>query len=234
MTRTTARRVEKEWRSSALAGMTSTPPGNRARSASSAPGRSGVELVPGHQLLDAVCFLLLLEPVRVGAVLDLRLLLVLERARGILLEDLVPDGVGVVAVLRCPIAHVEGEDLVLEIDLREHPARIPTQLAALLRRGAVLRELLRDLREVRALVELGVDVPKLLQLIRVLLEVTARGRERGGDLDPRDTHLLRRRRRVPLLRSLRVLLAQQLVACPGPDLFGGYPVRVGALHELVL
>ena len=80
MTSTTARRVEKEWRSSALAGMTSTPPGNRARSASIALGRSAVELVPGHQLLNAVRLLLLLEPVRVRAVLDLRLLIVLERA----------------------------------------------------------------------------------------------------------------------------------------------------------
>src|SRR5688500_19719655 len=99
-TRTTARSVENEWRSSLLAGMTSTPPGNRARSFSSAPGRSGVELVPGHQLLDAVCLLLLLEPVRVRAVLDLRLLVVVEGAGGVLLEDLVRDGVGAVAVLR--------------------------------------------------------------------------------------------------------------------------------------
>src|SRR5687768_4371231 len=99
MTRTTARSVEKEWRSSALAGMTSTPPGNRARIASRARGRSGIELVPGRQLPDAVCVLLLLEPVRVRAVLDRRLLGVLESAGWILLEDLVPDGVGVVAVL---------------------------------------------------------------------------------------------------------------------------------------
>src|SRR5687768_17740996 len=118
-TRTTARSVENEWRSSLLAGMTSTPPGNRARRFSSAPGRSGVELVPGHQLLNAVCLLPLLEPVRVRAVLDLRLLVVVERAGGILLEDLVPGRVGAVAVLGRSIAHVETEDLVLEIDLRE-------------------------------------------------------------------------------------------------------------------
>src|SRR5687767_9208231 len=119
-TRTTARSVENEWRSSLLAGMTSTPPGNRARRFSSAPGRSGVELVPGHQLLNAVRFLLLLEPVRVRAVLDRRLLSVLERAGGILLEDLVPGGVRAVAVLRSPLAHVEPEDLVLQIDVGDH------------------------------------------------------------------------------------------------------------------
>src|SRR5688572_10975033 len=114
MTRTTARRVEKEWRSTALAGMTSTPPGNRARSASRARGRSGrIEFVPGRQLPDAVCLLLLLEPVRVRAVLDRRLLGVLYSAGWILLEDLVPDGVRAVAVLCGPRADVEGEDLVL-------------------------------------------------------------------------------------------------------------------------
>src|SRR6266545_3139593 len=99
-TSTTARSVENEWRSSALAGMTSTPEGKRARISSSAPARSAVELVPGHQLLDAV----------------------LDGAQ----------------------ADVEHEDLVLEIDLREHPPRVPAELAALVLGDAVLREEPRD------------------------------------------------------------------------------------------
>src|SRR6266542_3394708 len=144
-TSTTARSVENEGRSSALAGMTSTPPGKRARSCSSAPGRSAVELVPGHQLLDAVRLLLLLEPVRVGVVLDLGLLFVVERAPRILPEDLVPDRVGAIAVLDGAEPDVEDEDLVLEVDLREHPARVPSELAAHVLGGGILREEPRDL-----------------------------------------------------------------------------------------
>src|SRR6266542_5538441 len=191
-TSTTARSVENEWRSSALAGMTSTPPGKRTRSCSSAPGRSAVELVPGHQLLDAVRLFLLLEPVRVGVVLDLGLLVVVERARRILLEDLVPDGIGAIAVLDRAQPYVEGEDLVLEVDLREHAACVPAELAALLLGRAVLREEPCDLREVGSLVELLLDVRDLLQLVRVGLEVAASARERRGDLDKGDAHLLRR------------------------------------------
>src|SRR5687767_1880038 len=115
-TSTTARSVENEWRSSALAGMTSTPPGKRARTCSSAPVRSAVELVPGDQPLDAVCLLLLVDPVRVRAVADLRLLLLVERTRRVLLEHLVPGREGAVAVLPRAHAHVEREYLVLEID----------------------------------------------------------------------------------------------------------------------
>src|SRR6266516_8062241 len=107
--------------------MTSTPPGKRARSLSSAPGRSAVELVPGHQLLYTVRLLLLLEPIRVRVVGDLLLLIVVERAAGILLEDLVPDGVGAIAVLDRTQADVEREHLVLEIDLRQHAARVPAE-----------------------------------------------------------------------------------------------------------
>src|SRR5712691_11008327 len=199
-TSTTARSVENEWRSSALAGMTSTPPGNRSRSRCSASERSAVELVSGHQLLDAVRQLLLLEPVRVRVVLDLGFLLIGERARRILLEDLVPDRVGLIAVLTRALTHVQGEDLVLEIDLREHAVRVPTKIATRVLRRAVLRELLRDLREVRPLVELCLDVLELLQLIRVRLEVSAGGGVRRRDLDPRDVSLFCRRLSTALLR----------------------------------
>src|SRR5258705_5557616 len=140
---TTARSVENEWRSSALAGMTSTPPGNRARSRSSASGRSAVELVSGHQLLDAVRFLLLLEPVRVRVVLDLRLLGILERARRIFLEDLVPDGHRLIAVLARAQAGVQDQDLVLAADVGQHAPRVPTELAAAGLGRSVLRALLR-------------------------------------------------------------------------------------------
>src|SRR5258705_11377517 len=167
---TTARSVENEWRSSALAGMTSTPPGNRARSRSSASGRSAVELVSGHQLLDAVRLLLLLEPVRVRVVFDLRLLLVGELARRILLEDLVPDGRRLVAVLGRAQADVEDEDLALEAGVGEHAARVPAELAAVVLRRAVFRELLCDLGELGARIERFLDVGDLLELIGVGLE----------------------------------------------------------------
>src|SRR6266545_712223 len=233
-TSTTARSVENEWRSSALAGMTSTPPGKRARSCSSAPGRSAVELVPGHQLLDAVRLLLLLEPVRVGVVLDLGLLFVVERARRILLEDLVPDRVGAIAVLDRAEPDVEDEDLVLEVDLREHPARVPPELAAHVLGGGVLRDEPRDLRELRSPFELLLDVRDLLQLFAVCLEVGARGREWRRDLDPSDAHLLRRRLPAALLRAPGVLLAQQLVARARSDLLRRYPIGERTLDELVL
>src|SRR6266508_1235375 len=173
-TRPTARSVENECRASVLAGTTSTPPGKRARSCSRAPGRSAVELVSGHQLLDAVRLLLLVEPVRVRVVRDLLLLVVVERARGILLEDLVPDRVAPVAVLDRTQADVKHEDLVLDVDLCQHAARVPAELATLLLCRAVLGELLRDLGEVRSLVELLLDVRHLLQLIGVGLEVGTR------------------------------------------------------------
>src|SRR6266545_889627 len=226
-TSTTARSVENEWRSSALAGMTSTPPGKRARSCSSAPGRSAVELVPGHQLLDAVRLLLLLEPVRVGVVLDLGLLFVVERAPRILPEDLVPDRVGAIAVL-------DGAEPDVEDELREHPARVPSELAAHVLGGGVLREEPRDLRELRSPVELLLDVRDLLQLFAVCLEVGARGREWRRDLDPSDAHLLRRRLPAALLRAPGVLLAQQLVARARFDLLRRYPIGERTLDELVL
>src|SRR6266850_133295 len=180
--------------------MTSTPPGNRASSCSSARGRSAVELVCGHLLL-------LLEPVRVSVVLDLRLLRVVESARGILLEDLVPGSDAAIAVLARAQANVQREDLVLEVGLGQHAVRVPAKLAAVLLRRAVLGELLRDLGEIRSRVERLLDVRDLLELIGVGLEVAPRGRERRRDLDPGDAHLVRGRLRVPLLRALRVLLA---------------------------
>src|SRR5712692_10258887 len=93
-TSSTARIVEKECRSSAEARMTSTPPGQRARRCLSAATRSGVELVTRDQLVELVDRLLLLIEIPIGLSGDLLLLIVVQRAARILLEDLVPDGLG--------------------------------------------------------------------------------------------------------------------------------------------
>src|SRR5438046_4065488 len=110
-------------------------------------------LFRSHQLLYAVRLLLLLEPIGVGVVGDLLLLIVVERTAWILLEDLVPDRVGAIAVLHGAEADVQREHLGLEVDLREHAVRVPAELAALVFGRAVLRELLRDLGELRPGVE---------------------------------------------------------------------------------
>src|ERR1700704_6146774 len=83
----TARVVPKECRPSADAGTTSTPPGQRSRIARS---RSlGLELIARDELADVVDPAVRVEPVRVRAVMDLRLLRVRELLCGILLDDLV-------------------------------------------------------------------------------------------------------------------------------------------------
>src|SRR5437867_1847038 len=214
--------------------MTSTPPGKRARSFSSAPGRSAVELVPWHQLLDAVLLLLLLEPIGVGVVRDPLLLIVVERARRILLKDLVPDRVRPIAVLDRPESDIQREDRGLEVDPRQHAVRVPAELAALVLRRAVLRELLRDGREVRSRIERLLDVRDLLQLIGVRLEVATGARIGRRDLDPRHAHLLRGRLRVLFLRALGVLLTEQLVASARSYLVDRDLVRHRALDEVVL
>src|SRR2546425_13376732 len=98
----------------ALAGTTSTPPGQRERSDASVARRSGVELVSRHQLLHTVDLLLLLEPVREGVVLDLLLLRVVESACVVALEQLVPGRHAAVAALRRPLARLHGEELLLD------------------------------------------------------------------------------------------------------------------------
>src|SRR5689334_7020493 len=108
-TSTVGRIAVKVWRSSALAGTTSTPPGQRSRSRPSAAARSGVELVTRDQLLDRVRSLSPLIPVLVCAVRDLRLLIVVDGAARALLDDLVPDGLRRVALLRAHLVHVEAE-----------------------------------------------------------------------------------------------------------------------------
>src|SRR5687768_18599220 len=110
----------------------------------SAAARSGVELVAGDQLLDRVRRLLLLVPVRVGVVGDLLLLVVVEVAARALLEDLVPDGLRRVALLRADLALCEREDVLLDLEPRDHALREPSEVAALLVRLGVLAVLLRD------------------------------------------------------------------------------------------
>src|SRR3981081_1265001 len=107
----TARVVANECRSSADAGTMSTPPGQRPRTARN---RSlGLELIARHELLDVVRAALPVEPVRVGAVMDLRLLNVRERPRGVLLGDLVELRLARVRELAAHRAHREREQLAL-------------------------------------------------------------------------------------------------------------------------
>src|SRR5919198_5780775 len=108
-TRTIGRSVWNECRSSADARMTSTPPGNRARSFSSAVLSSDVELVTWDQLLDVVRLLPVLVRVVVRLIGDLLLLIVVERAARILAEHLVPDGLRLIRFLRAHLADVERE-----------------------------------------------------------------------------------------------------------------------------
>src|SRR3989442_2556567 len=208
----TARSDEKAWRSSAVAGTTSTPAGHRARAASSAataPGGSEGE-APSDELLeleardeprDVVRLLLLIQPVRVRVVLDLLFLVVIERARFVLFEHLVPDGLRAVVVLLAPRPGVEREQLVLGTDVGEHPAREPAHVAALVLGVAVLGELLGDLGEVGPLVECGVDVGDLLELRAELGEFAA-GWDRRRDEYCRDVDLRYRAFHRDLLAGL--------------------------------
>src|SRR2546428_4750258 len=172
-TRSTGRSVLKEWRSSADARTTSTPAGQRARTTSSASVRSGVELVSGDQLLDLMRRLLRLKPIRVRLIADLLLLIVVERAARILLEDLVPNGLRGVGLLAAHLAGREREDVLLDLQTRDHPAREPSEVAILVRRRAVLAVLLHDRAEVGPIVERLLDVGDLLQLIGERLEIAA-------------------------------------------------------------
>src|SRR5438552_2448382 len=140
----TVRSVESACPSSALAGITSTPPGQRSRRAPSAL----LELEAGDEAEDVVRLLLLAQPVLVRAVLDLRLLIVFEVSRRGLLDDLVPDRRGEPVVLLAARAGIEVEELVLGSEVGEHAAREPSDVAALVLRGAVLAVLLRHLGEV--------------------------------------------------------------------------------------
>src|SRR5205823_5076522 len=162
------------WRSSALARMTSTPPGKRARRRSRSAPRSGFELVARDQLLDLVRSLLTLVEVVVRVIGDLLLLIVVERAARILLQDLVPDRLRLIGLLRAHLPGVEREHVLLDVELRDHPAREPPEVAALVARRGVLAVLLGDLGEVLAVVERLLDVRHLLQLIGERLEVAAR------------------------------------------------------------
>src|SRR5919204_1498920 len=127
-TRTIGRSVWNECRSSADARMTSTPPGKRARSFSSALLSSDVELVARDQLLDVVRLLQMLIPIVVRLIGDLLLLIVVERAARILLEHLVPDGLRLIGLLRAHLADVEREHILLDVDLRDHAARVPAEV----------------------------------------------------------------------------------------------------------
>src|SRR5438132_875684 len=138
-------------RSRAVAGTRATPAGHRARSTSSAaaaPGGSEGGEAPFDELLeleardeprDVVRLLLLIQPVRVRVVLDLLLLVVIERPRVVLFEHLVPDGLRAVVVLLAPRSGVEREQLVLGTDVGEHPARDPAHVATLVLGVAGLR-----------------------------------------------------------------------------------------------
>src|SRR2546430_694012 len=101
--------VTNVWRSRRLAGTTSTPPGQRSRSAA----RWLVELEARDEAEDVVRLLLLVQPVLVRVVLDRLLLRVIEVSGVRLLERLEP-GRGVECiVLLAARTGIEIEDLVL-------------------------------------------------------------------------------------------------------------------------
>src|SRR5947209_19867725 len=180
--------VTNVWRSRRLAGTTSTPPGQRSRSAA----RWLVELEARDEAEDVVRLLLLVQPVLVRVVLDRLLLRVIELSRVRLLEYLEPGRGGECVVLLAARTGIEIEELVLRREIGEHAARDPAHVPALVFRGAVLGVLLRDLAEVGAAVKRGADVGHSLELVGECLEVAA-DRARSGDLDLRDVHLRRRR-----------------------------------------
>src|SRR6266850_5335505 len=229
-TSSTARIVEKECRSSAEARMTSTPPGQRARSCLSAATRSGVELVTRDQLVELVDGLLLLVKIAIRLRGDLLLLVVVERAAGILLEDLVPDGLRRVRLLAAHLPRVEREDVLLDGQARDHSVREPSKVAALIGGVAVLAVLLDDGREVLAIVDRLLDVGELLQLIAERLEVAA-AHLRRRDRDPCEVDLLRRRLHARGLRLLGVRVLQDVVADVRLDVGLAVAVRRRALDE---
>src|SRR5258708_19747109 len=115
----TVRVVANACASSADAGTTSTPPGHAARTARKAS--LGLELIARHELPDVVRAAIPVEPVRVGAVVDLLRLIVRERARRVLLDDLVELGGARVRELPPPPPPSEGEDPVP----LGHPVNLP-------------------------------------------------------------------------------------------------------------
>src|SRR4051812_45498445 len=206
----TARKVENACRSRPLARTTSMPAGQRSRTAASAAVL--LELEAGDEAADVVSLLLLIEPIRVGVVVDGLLLGVLELARVGLLNDLVPGGEREPIVLLTQLAGFDGEELVLGREVGEHPAGEPAHVATLVLRRAVFGVLLRDFREVRAGIERFADRGDLLELIGEGLEVTA-DRTRRPDLYLRDVDLSGRRDHPAILLPLGERVAEDVVLC---------------------
>src|SRR5438128_1563435 len=149
----TVRAVANAWASSADAGTTSTPPGHAASTARNAS--LGLELIARHELPDVVRAAILVEPVRVRAVVDLLRLIIGERARRVLLGDLVELGGAPVRELAAHGTGCEGEQLVLLRHAVDLAPREPARVTAVRGLRRVLAVLLRDGREVRARVDRG-------------------------------------------------------------------------------
>src|SRR5438445_3400826 len=129
-----ARSVENACRSRRLAGTTSMPAGQRSRTAASAAVL--LELEARDEAEDVVGLLLLIEPVRVGVVIDGLLLSVIEVARVRLLEDFVPGRRGQQVVLLAALARRHVEELLLRAKIADHPTRAPARIAYfVVRRG---------------------------------------------------------------------------------------------------
>src|SRR6266568_2523964 len=124
----TVRVVANAWTSNADAGTTSTPPGHTARTARRTS--LGLELIARHELADVVRAAILVEPVRVGAVVDLLRLVVGQRARRILLDDLVELRDARVRELPAHGAGGESEQLVLLRDAVDLATGEPPGVAA--------------------------------------------------------------------------------------------------------
>src|SRR2546426_2056209 len=221
--------VTNVWRSRRLAGTTSTPPGQRSRSAA----RWLVELEARDEAEDVVRLLLLVQPVLVRVVLDRLLLRVIEVSGVRFLGRLDPcRGVECIVLLAARTG-IEIEELVLRREIGEHAARDPAHVSTLVLRGAVLGVLLRDLAEVGAAVERGADVGDLLELGGERLEVAA-DRARGGNLDLRDVDLRSRRHDGLILPALGEFIAQELVTRVRLHVVDGEARGEPALHDLVL
>src|SRR5439155_3047149 len=119
-------------------------------------------------------------------------------------------------VLTRPLACVVVQASVLRRGLRADAWREPSKVVALLLRRAVLGVLLRDLAEVRALVQRARDIGHLLQLIGERLKVPAHG-PRSRDLYLGDVDLGGRRRDGLVLPALGEFVAKKLVTGVGLD-----------------
>src|SRR6266571_5123503 len=186
----TVRVVAKAWTSSADAGTTSTPPGHTARTARRTS--LGLELIARHELADVVRAAILVEPVRVGAVVDLLRLVVGEGARRILLDDLVELGLAGRRELPAHRPRREREELGLLGHAVELAAREPAGVPTVRGLGGVLAVLLGHIGEVGALVELGLRGRDLLQGIGEVRRHLAR-RRGEADEDVQEVDLVRRR-----------------------------------------